>query len=77
MCSNKTYLFQKLINFFQHCPTPNSLTPRVCVDVLLTGDKQASMEGGEDEAVITRIPGLDVRRVGQAGNGDTVALFDG
>lgn len=36
------------------------------------------MKGREDKAVIARLPGeLDVGGVGQAGDGDAVAVFDG
>lgn len=54
------------------------LTPRVCVDVLLTGDEQAGVEPGEDEAVVPRLPGeLDAGGVGHAGDGDAVAVLGG
>lgn len=56
----------------------SALTPCVCVDVLLTGDEQAGVKLGEDEAVVPRLPGeLDVGGVGHAGNGDAVAVFGG
>lgn len=54
------------------------LTPGVSVDVLLAGEEQARVKGGEDEAVVARLPvELDVGGVGDAGNGDAVALLGG
>lgn len=56
----------------------SSLTPCVCVDVFLADEEQANMEGGEDEAVVPRLPGeLDVGGVGHAGNGDAVGVLCG
>lgn len=56
----------------------SALTPHICVDVLLTGDEQASVKPGEDEAVVPRLPGeLDVGGVGDAGDGDAVAVLGG
>lgn len=55
-----------------------SLTPGICVNVLLTGEEQAGVEGGEDKPVIPGLPGdLDAWRVGQSGNGDAVSVLDG
>lgn len=68
-----------ILNLFSHFyPLPSSLTPHVRVDVLLADDEQAGVEGGEDEAVVPRLPEeLDVGGVGHAGNGDAVAVLGG
>ena len=55
---------------------PLFLTPFVSVDVLLADEEQASVKGGEHEAVIPGLPEeLDVGGVGQAWNGDAVAVL--
>lgn len=54
-----------------------SLTPGVFVDVLLADEEESGVEGGEDEAVVSGLPGeLDVRGVGDSGHGDAVLVFD-
>lgn len=54
------------------------LTSSVCIDVLLTDEKQPRVEGGEDEAVVPGLPEeLDVGVVVQAGDGDAVGVLGG
>lgn len=58
--------------------TAPSLTPSIRVNVLLAGDEQACVEGGEHKAVVPGLPEeLDVGRVGDARHGDAVAVLVG
>lgn len=72
------FIYFNTFCLFRHTYTVSSLTPCVCVDVLLAGDEQAGVEGWEDKAVVARLPGeLDAGGVGDAGNGDAVAVLGG
>lgn len=69
-------VFFKSVSYFY--PFSSHLTPCVCVDVLLTDEEQASVKGREDKAVVPRLPEeLDVGGVGDARNGDAVAVLGG
>ena len=55
-----------------------ALTPGILEDVLLAGYPQARVEGGEGEAVVTRLPGERVfsGAVGQVLHLDAAELLD-